>query len=69
MATALVSSRVANFFTPPLYDALAHQNYGSVSEDTASLGEENVPADEDAVLAAEDVAPSDRTATGDGPAR
>lgn len=34
MATALVSSRVANFFTPPLYDALAQQNYGHSTEAT-----------------------------------
>lgn len=27
MATALISSRVANLFTPPLYEALARQNY------------------------------------------
>ncbi|MBU6502827.1 MAG: chloride channel protein [Burkholderiales bacterium] len=60
MATALISSRVANFFTPPLYDALAHQNYGSVSEDAAAPGDEDVPANEDAVLAAEDAALPDR---------
>ena len=27
MATALISSRIANLFTPPLYEALAHQKY------------------------------------------
>ncbi|MDY0330897.1 MAG: chloride channel protein [Thiomonas sp.] len=37
MATALISSRVANFFTPPLYEALAEQKY------FAPLGREPQP--------------------------
>lgn len=69
MATALVSSRVSNFFTPPLYDALALQNYGSAAEVQASPEEEVIAPDEDAVLIAEDVVTPDRSAKDEGTPR
>ncbi|MDR3452813.1 MAG: chloride channel protein [Rhodoferax sp.] len=69
MATALISSRVANFFTPPLYDALAHQNYSATSDPAKAPEEEVVPAAEDAELVAEDVVLPDRAAADEGPAR
>jgi H+/Cl- antiporter ClcA len=65
MATALVSSRVANFFTPPLYDALAHQNYGPTIEEVAISKKEPVPPDEAAVLAAKDATLSPNSAPAD----
>ncbi len=65
MATALVSSRVANFFTPPLYDALAHQNYGLKEEEPAAPKKETAPPDDDAVLVAENLAQSPSPAADD----
>jgi len=38
MATALISSRVANLFTPPLYEALAVQKYYALPTETAPGG-------------------------------
>ena len=69
MATALISSRIANLLTPPLYDALAHQNYGSVPGKAASPDDTAAAPDEDAVLAAEDAVLPDRTSADEGPTR
>lgn len=44
MATALVSSRVAGLFTPPLYDALARQNYAPATPAPTPLPPAALPA-------------------------
>lgn len=44
MATALISSRTANLFTPPLYEALAQQKYFPVPSSVVGEGRRQGPA-------------------------
>jgi hypothetical protein len=43
MATALISSRIANLFTPPLYEALAQQKYFPVPSPVMAEGRRQGP--------------------------